>query len=148
MFELPHHRRTSYVFSSSAVYAPKSACSKNENNKAREITAFDYRRPAQRPRGLRLKSAAARLLGLRFRIPLGAWMSVSFECGVSSGTGLCEGPIPRPEESYRVYICVCVWMCVRLCVRACVWHWIIRCNNKPLPLQWGGRRSQTKTRRK
>ena len=31
-------------------------------------------------------------------------MSVSCECYVS-GTGLCKGPIPRPEESF--------WLCVR-----------------------------------
>jgi hypothetical protein len=30
----------------------------------------------------------------------GAWMSVSCECCVLSGRGLCDGPIPRPEESY------------------------------------------------
>jgi hypothetical protein len=45
---------------------------------------------------------AAHLLGLRVRIPPRAWMSVSCEyCGLS-GRGLCNGPIPRPEESYRV----------------------------------------------
>ena len=27
---------------------------------------------------------------------------------VLSGTGLCKGPIPRPDESYRVCACVCV----------------------------------------
>ena len=37
------------------------------------------------PPGLRRGSAATRLLGLRVRIPLGAWMSVSFECRVLSG---------------------------------------------------------------
>jgi hypothetical protein len=31
------------------------------------------------------------------------------ECCVLSGRGLCDGPIPRPEESYRV--CVCVAEC-------------------------------------
>ena len=30
-------------------------------------------------------------------------MSVSCECCVLSGRGLCEGLIPRPEESYRVW---------------------------------------------
>jgi hypothetical protein len=34
-------------------------------------------------------------------------MCVSFECCVSS-RGLCEGPIPRPEESYRLW---CVTVC-------------------------------------
>jgi hypothetical protein len=51
------------------------------------------------------------LLGLRVRIPPGAWMPVSCECSVLSDRGLCDGLIPRPEESYRV----CVW--------ACHWEW-------------------------
>jgi hypothetical protein len=32
----------------------------------------------------------------------GIWMSVAFECCVLSGRGLSVGPIPGPEESYRV----------------------------------------------
>ena len=44
-------------------------------------------------------SAADRLLGLQVRIPLEEWMSVSCECCVLSGRGLCDGPITRPEES-------------------------------------------------
>ena len=48
------------------------------------------------------------LLGLRLRIPPGAWMSVYCELCVLSGRGLCDGPITRPEESYRV-CCVWVW---------------------------------------
>jgi hypothetical protein len=36
------------------------------------------------PRGLRRGSAAARLLGLRVRIPPGAWITVSCECCVLS----------------------------------------------------------------
>ena len=35
-------------------------------------------------------------------------MSVSCECCVLSGRGLCDGPIPRPEEPYRVW---CVVVC-------------------------------------
>jgi len=30
------------------------------------------------------------------------WMYVSCECYVLSRTGLCVGPITRPEESYRL----------------------------------------------
>jgi len=30
-------------------------------------------------------------------------MSISCECRVLSGRGLCDGSIPRPEESYQVY---------------------------------------------
>jgi len=59
------------------------------------------------PRGLRRRSAAARLLGLRVRIPLGTWMSASCEFCVCvcvlSDRCLCDGPITRPEESYRVW---------------------------------------------
>ena len=43
------------------------------------------------PRGLRLGSAAFRLLGLRVRIPASAWMSVSCECCVRSSRVLCAG---------------------------------------------------------
>jgi hypothetical protein len=28
------------------------------------------------------------------------------ECCVLSGSGLCDEPIPRPEEPYRVCVCV------------------------------------------
>ena len=35
-------------------------------------------------------------------------MSVSCECCVSLGRGLCDVPIPRPEESYRLW---CVIVC-------------------------------------
>jgi hypothetical protein len=37
------------------------------------------------------------------KIPAEAWMYVSCECCVLSGSGLCDGPITRPEESYRVW---------------------------------------------
>jgi hypothetical protein len=52
------------------------------------------------PRGLRRGSAVARLLGLRFRILPAAWMSLSDECCVLSDRGLCDMPIPCPEQSY------------------------------------------------
>jgi hypothetical protein len=58
---------------------------------------------SQWPRVLRRGPAAVRLLGLQVRIPPGAWMSVSCECCVLSGRGLCVGLITRPEESYRVW---------------------------------------------
>ena len=51
------------------------------------------------PRGLRRGSAAAHVLGLRVLIPPEAWMSVSCECCVLSGRGLCDDLITRPEES-------------------------------------------------
>jgi hypothetical protein len=58
---------------------------------------------SQWPRGLRRTSAAAWLLGSRVRISLGAWMFVVLSC---VGRGLCDGLITRPEESYRVSVCV------------------------------------------
>jgi hypothetical protein len=63
---------------------------------------------SQWPRGLRRGSVAVRLLGLRVRIPPGAWMFVSCTVFVLSGRGLYDGPIPRPEESYRLW---CVSEC-------------------------------------
>jgi hypothetical protein len=47
------------------------------------------------------------LAGMWVRILPGAWMSVSCECCVLSGRGLCDGLITCPEESYRVW-CDCV----------------------------------------
>jgi len=63
---------------------------------------------SQWPRGLRCRSAAARLLRLWVRIPLGAWMYVCCECCVLLGRGLCDKLITRPEEPYRLW---CVVMC-------------------------------------
>ena len=63
---------------------------------------------SQWPRGLRLRTAAARLLISWVRIPLGAWMFVCCECCVLSGRSLCDALITRPEESYRVW---CVVVC-------------------------------------
>ena len=63
---------------------------------------------SQWPSGLRRGSTAARLLGLRVRIPPGTRISVACECCVLSSRGPCDGPIPRPEESYRPW-CVTIW---------------------------------------
>ena len=62
----------------------------------------------QLPRGLRRRSAAARLLRSLVRIPPGGWMFVCCECCVLSGRGLCDELITRPEESYRLW---CVVVC-------------------------------------
>ena len=62
------------------------------------------------PRGLKRGSAAARLVGLRVRIPPGTWMSVSCKCCVLSGRGLYVGLITRPEEFHPV---CCVSECDR-----------------------------------
>ena len=58
---------------------------------------------SQWPRGLRRRSAAARLLKSWVRIPPGAWMFVRCECCVLSGRGLPDELITRPEESYRLW---------------------------------------------
>jgi hypothetical protein len=75
-------------------------------------------------RGLRRGPATAHLLGLRVRIPLEAWMSVSCECCVLSGRGFCVGLTTRPEESYSLW---CVW----------VWSWSVD-DVKALPWPTGG----------
>jgi len=54
------------------------------------------------PRGQSCGSAAACLLGLWVRVPPGPWMSVSCECCLLSGKGLCVWLIIRTGESYRV----------------------------------------------
>jgi hypothetical protein len=56
-----------------------------------------YASQSQWPRSLRRGSAAARFPGLRGRIP------PVHACCVLSGRGLCDGPIPHPEECYRVW---------------------------------------------
>jgi hypothetical protein len=53
----------------------------------------------QRPRRLRHRSVAARLLVFRVWIPLGVWMSVSCECCVLSGRGICFRSITGMEKS-------------------------------------------------
>jgi hypothetical protein len=63
---------------------------------------------SQWPRGLRRRSAAARLLRLWVRIPQAAWVSVCCECCVLSGRVLCDELITRQEESYRL---CCVIVC-------------------------------------
>ena len=64
---------------------------------------------SQQPRGLRHKRLRSLACWDRwFRIPPGAWMLVCCECCVLSGRGLCDGPITRPEKSYRLW---CVVVC-------------------------------------
>ena len=67
------------------------------------LVSTDFHPPAagERP-------AAAHLLRSWVRIPTGAWIFVCCECRVLSGRGLCDEPITRPEESYRL---CCVVVC-------------------------------------
>jgi hypothetical protein len=65
---------------------------------------------SQLPCDLRRGSAAVRLLGSWVRIPPDTCLSVSCECCVLSGRGLCDGPITRTEGSYGVW---CVSECDR-----------------------------------
>ena len=67
-----------------------------------------YLRRSQWPRGVRSRSAAARLLRSWVRIPPAPWMFVCCECCVLSGRVLCDEMITRPEESYRLW---CVVVC-------------------------------------
>jgi hypothetical protein len=75
----------------------------------------------------------ARLLVLRVRNPPGARMSALLTLCLLSGSGLCDGSIHRPEESYRA--CVCARVRVSLSV--------IRCNNFPLRQQQVGIKRRT-----
>jgi hypothetical protein len=63
---------------------------------------------SQWPCSLRHRSVAARLLRLWVQIPLGAWMSVCYECFVLSGRVLCDELNTHPEESYWLW---CVIEC-------------------------------------
>jgi hypothetical protein len=65
--------------------------------------AFENKGRSRWPYALRRGSAASRLLVLPVRIPPRAWMSVPCQCCVLSGSGLCDGPITRTGESYRVW---------------------------------------------
>jgi hypothetical protein len=47
---------------------------------------------------------AVRLLGLRVQIPPEAWLCFCCECYVLSGTDICDGSIPRPEESCQMFV--------------------------------------------
>jgi len=62
------------------------------------VTCRILARRSQWPRGLRRGCAAARLQVSRVRIPPAAWRSVSCECCLLSGRGLCIGLITRPEK--------------------------------------------------
>jgi hypothetical protein len=79
----------------------------HEHKIYRFFTTFLQRR-SQWPRGLRRRSAAARLLGLWVRIPRGVWKFVCCKYCVLSDRGLCHWLITYPAKSYRLwYVVVC-----------------------------------------
>ena len=67
-----------------------------------------WRCRSQWPRGLRRRSAAARLLRSWVRIPPGAWIFVCCECRVLSGRVLWDELIARPGVLPTV-VRLCVW---------------------------------------
>jgi hypothetical protein len=67
----------------------------------------NYADPGVPSRGLMCGTATACFMGLWVRIPPGKWMSLSCECCVLWGRGLCVGLITRAEKSYRMW-CVLV----------------------------------------
>jgi hypothetical protein len=50
-------------------------------------------------------------------------MSVSCECCVLSGRGLCDELVPRPEESLPPVVCL-----------KCVWPWNLDETRRPRPI--------------
>ena len=65
------------------------------------------------PRGRAVKGVGLRPLAswdCGFESHRGNGCLVCCECFVLSGRGLCNGPIPPPEEVYRVCVCVCHWV--------------------------------------
>jgi hypothetical protein len=90
-----------------------------------------YNCRSQRQRCQRCRSTAVRLLGLRVRIPPGAWMCLSCECCVLPGRCLCDWPIFRPGILPSLYAS----------------PRMIKCNNNPLHLRVGRKKSPNKERR-
>jgi len=58
--------------------------------------------------GLKRRSAAIRLLGLRVPVPLRAWKFVPCHVACRAGSGLCDKLITRSEESYGACVCLIV----------------------------------------
>ena len=57
----------------------------------------------------RVRGCGSSLAGIAGSKLDGAWITVSCECCVLSGRGLCDVPITRTEESYREWL-VSVWL--------------------------------------
>jgi hypothetical protein len=72
----------------------------------REILAGNWYSQSHWPRGLRLWHLAARLLGLRVRIPLGSWMFVPCErCVLSEVSASGWSLVQRSPTNYVVSKC-------------------------------------------
>ena len=85
-------------------------------NQVRSIIIFTLDEVLSRSRwpwGLTCVSASARVVGLRVRITLETWMSVSCECCVVSQRSLRRtDPSSRGvQPSVRAYMCACVTAC-------------------------------------
>jgi len=90
---------------------------------------------SQWSRGLRRRSAAARLLRLWVRIPPGGHGCLSVvSVVVLSGRGLCDELITRPEESYRLW-CVVVCDLETSWMRKALPHWGLSRQKKTNSLQ-------------
>ena len=99
----------------------KVRCSSKQGRVGGLKSSICFRR-SWRPCGLSRSAAAASWLGLWFRIPPGHGWLASCQCCVLSGRGLCDGPIPHPEESYRLRCaCMshCVWSGARITLYSC-----------------------------
>jgi hypothetical protein len=83
-------------------YSPefKHKLSHSATQNRRYVIVIDIIDRHQWPRGLKHGSVAARLLGLWVRIPPEARCPSLMR--LRRVRGLCDGPITRPEESYRV----------------------------------------------
>jgi hypothetical protein len=74
------------VYKCSALGSNMCLCGKRSTSNRVNLARLQFARiiyvfrRSQWPRGLRLESAAACLLGLRVRIPPGVWICVSCEC--------------------------------------------------------------------
>ena len=97
----------SLILNNTVLFKPWILTKKDMMFKSQLIwTHYNYCSRSQRSRGLRRRSAAARLLRLWVQIPPGEWTSVCCDCCVLSGRGLCDELITRPEESYRLWCVV------------------------------------------
>jgi hypothetical protein len=68
-----------------------------------ELKRLEAESRSRWPHDLRLGVCGRLRAGIVGSNRTGAWMSISCECCVLSGRGLCDGLITFPGESYRVW---------------------------------------------